>query len=280
MSCRVCGQPKAVAEKLCGDCAAALAHAREGSAAVRQLPARRATRVAAAVATVARRPTIPRPAALRDRRRQIAGAVAALAAIGIAYFGQRAADQPHAFDAPAVADRSPMPWSERPKTAAAAVPARQEALPSTAGKTIGAVPAPPAELRTTDRLNGTQGSISPAPTQAAGAKSGTRPAMAATNLEPGSRSSPSPKTPPNDTAAGKSPAGFPPKVDAAQPLTQASVTQIDQPTNDAMVLATALDKCGKENFVTGFICEQKAYLRYCDGKWDQVPQCTRKGGGN
>ena len=161
MNCRLCGQPKAVPEKLCGDCAAALAHAREGSAAVRKLTAPRATRVAAAAATVARRPTTLRPAALRDRRRQVAGAVVALAAIGMAYLGQRAADRPQGFDAAVVADRSPMPWSERPKIAAAPIPARQETRPSTAGVTIGAVPAPPAGLRTTDRLDGTQGSILP-----------------------------------------------------------------------------------------------------------------------
>ena len=260
MNCRICGQPKAGPEKLCGDCAGALRRARQGSAAVRKLPAFGSTRVAAAVATVVRRPTTLRPAALRDWRRQVAWAAVALAAIGIVNLGQRTADRPHGSDAAVVADRSPMPWAERPKFAAAPVPARQEAMPSIAGATSAAVPAFPAERSTerstTVRLNVPQGSAPPAPTQAAGAKVGTRPAMAATNLEPGSRSSPLPKTPPNDAAAGKSIPGTPPEANASQQLTQASVAQPDQPMDDAKVLASALDICGKEGFLAGILCEQ------------------------
>ena len=41
-------------------------------------------------------------------------------------------------------------------------------------------------------------------------------------------------------------------------------------------LTTALKKCSDEKFVAGVICEQKARLRYCEGKWGQVPQCTAK----
>ena len=276
----MCGQPKAGPEKLCGACAGALGRAREGSAAVRKLPPFGANRVMAAVATVAGRPATLTPASLRGWRRQGAWAAVALATVGIVYLGQRVADRPHGFDAAVVADRSPVPWSERAKVPAAPVSARLETLPSTAGMTIAEVPAPPAGLRTTDRLNVTQGATPPAPTQAAGAKARTIPAMAATNLEPSSRASPSPKAPPNDAAGGKSKAGALPEAGASPQLTQVAVAQPDQPTDDAKVLASALDKCGKENFLAGFICEQKAYLRYCDGKWDQVPQCTKKAGGN
>jgi hypothetical protein len=247
---------------------------------VRKLPPFGVNRVMAAVATVAGRPTTLTPASLRGWRRQVAWATVALATIGIVYLGQRVADRPHGFDVAVVADRSPMPWSERPKVPAGPVPARLEKLPSTAGVAITEMPAPPPGLRTTDRLDVPQGATPPAPTQAAGAKARTIPALAATNLEPSSRAAPSPKAPPNDAGVEKSKARTLPVAEASQQLTQASAAQPDQPTDDAKVLASALNKCGKENFLAGFVCEQKAYLRYCDGKWDQVPQCTKKAGGN
>jgi hypothetical protein len=244
------------------------------------LPPFGANRVMAAAATVAGRPTTLTPASLRGWRRQFAWATVALATIGIVYLGQRVADRLHGFDVAVVADRSPMPWSERPKIPAAPAPALLEKLPSTARIAITETPAPPAGLRTTDRLDVPQGATPPTPTQAAGAKARTIPALAATNLEPISRAAPSPKALPNDAGVGKSKAGTLPVAEASQQLTQTGAAQTDQPTDDAKVWASALEKCGKESFLAGFVCEQKAYLRYCDGKWDQVPQCTRKAGSN
>ncbi len=46
--------------------------------------------------------------------------------------------------------------------------------------------------------------------------------------------------------------------------------------DDGQVLASALEKCAEEKFLAGVICEQKARLRYCEGKWGQVPQCTAR----
>jgi hypothetical protein len=280
MNCRICGQPKAGPEKLCGACAGALKRASEAPAAVRKVPPFGAKRVKAVVATVAGRPATLTPASLRGRRRQVAWTAVALATIGVVFLGQRAAERPQGLDAAVLAGRSPMPWSDGPKIPAAPVPARLEALPSTAGMTIAKAPAPPAGLRTTDRLNDTQGSVPPAPTPAAEAAARTRPALAGTNPEPSSRAAPSPKAPPNDAAVGKSKAGALPEAGASPQLTPAGGAQPDQAADDAKVLASALDKCGKENFLAGFICEQKAYLRYCDGKWGQVPQCTKRAGDN
>ena len=61
------------------------------------------------------------------------------------------------------------------------------------------------------------------------------------------------------------------------PVQQARVNVAPSASNsDEQSLASALEKCSSEKFLAGVICEQKARLRYCEGKWGQVPQCTAK----
>ena len=51
-----------------------------------------------------------------------------------------------------------------------------------------------------------------------------------------------------------------------------------QPVDGAHMLATAMEKCGSEGLFSRFICEQKAFLHFCEDKWDKDPKCMRKGG--
>lgn len=45
------------------------------------------------------------------------------------------------------------------------------------------------------------------------------------------------------------------------------------PPDRWQLMAEAIARCGRENFVAGVICEQKVRLQYCDGYWGQVAQC-------
>jgi hypothetical protein len=236
------------------------------------------------VAPVAGRPITPTSAPLPGWRRQAAWAAAGLVAIGVVYLVQRETEGPRGSHAAIVADGSPMPLVERPKVDAATIPVHLETLPSPARETVAEVAEPAAALGTAAQSKVTEGSAPPASTQAptpARPKSGPRATTTAANLEQSSQPSPSPNPSPNDIAAGRSKAVAPSKAaEAPQQVARASVPQSAAPMDDAQVLAGALEKCSKENFLAGIICEQKAYLQYCDGKWDQVPKCTKKAGGD
>ena len=39
------------------------------------------------------------------------------------------------------------------------------------------------------------------------------------------------------------------------------------------MLRVAVARCAKENFLAGFVCDQQARLRYCEGHWGEVPEC-------
>jgi len=56
---------------------------------------------------------------------------------------------------------------------------------------------------------------------------------------------------------------------------RANIAPSQSDADDGKSLASMLDKCSGEKFLAGVICEQKVRLRYCEGKWGQVPQCTK-----
>jgi len=260
MKCRLCGQPTAGPDKLCGDCARALRRAREGSAAVRNVPMSPASRADAAVATVAPRPLMLTSAPAPGWRRRVAWAAVGLVAIGIVYLAQREPDRRHASDAVVVVDRSLAPLAERSDVDSVPGSTPLETLPSTARVKTAGVPAPSA-ARATPRVP-------------ARANAGTTGAKVPTNLEPGSGSSP--YTPAIEAAPRKPDGGTQSETEASQQLARASFPQSAATADGAQALAGALEKCGEEKFLAGVICEQKARLRYCDGKWGQVPQCTSR----
>ena len=39
------------------------------------------------------------------------------------------------------------------------------------------------------------------------------------------------------------------------------------------VMAAALSRCERENFLAGFVCKERAWLKFCDGQWGEEPQC-------
>ena len=273
MKCRLCSQPTVGPDKLCGDCTRALRRARAGSTTVRKPAMSRASRFKATAATVAPRAHALTAAPPPGWRRRIAWAAVGLVAVGIVYLGQREPDRRRAPDAIVVVDRSPMPVAERPGDDAAPVPTPLEEQSSTARVKTALVPAPQAMAT----LKAAQGPASPAATPAsARAKAGTKAATTSTKLDQGSGSPASPYTLAGDAAPGTSDAGTRSETEPSQQLARASVPQSAPPMDDAQVLTSALEKCGGEKFLAGVICEQKVRLRYCDGKWGQVPQCTSR----
>ena len=69
-----------------------------------------------------------------------------------------------------------------------------------------------------------------------------------------------------------------PAPQSEPPIQQARVTvaAAQASVDDGQSLAAMLERCSEEKFLAGVICEQKVRLRYCEGKWGQVPQCTKK----
>ena len=77
--------------------------------------------------------------------------------------------------------------------------------------------------------------------------------------------SPDPEPPPAPIAAGDTVAA---SRAAPAPETQAA------PTSDRrQVMAAALSRCERENFLAGFVCKERAWLQFCDGQWGEEPQC-------
>jgi len=77
--------------------------------------------------------------------------------------------------------------------------------------------------------------------------------------------SPDPVPPPAPTVAG----------DTAT-LSGAARAPEAQPTPNSdrqQVMAAALSRCERENFLAGFLCKERARLQFCDGQWGEVPQC-------
>ena len=195
-------------------------------------------------------------------------------AIGVAYLVQREADRRRIPEPVVVGDRSPMPSSERPEVESASESTSLETLPTTARVKTVVFPAPPAALHATVALKAVQGSAAMAQATAR-AKSGTKGAKVSTTVEPGSGPTLSTYALATD-AAGNSSTGTPSDTQASQQLARASAPQPAATTDDPQVLAVALVKCGEEKFLAGVICEQKARLQYCAGKWGQVPECSSK----
>ena len=268
MKCRLCGQPSVGPDKLCGDCARALRRAREGSAALRKLPASPAGQAEATATPFSRAPitltSVPPP----GWRRRVAWGAIGLIAIGVVYLGQREPDRRRAPEAVVVDDGSPMPSATRPDVDSLPGSTPLELLPTTA---------PPRAPQATVAREAAQAPASPATTQtSAPAKTGARGAKASTSLEPGSGSSSSLYALANGVAIGNSNAGTPSDAEATQRLARASVPQSAATADGAQVLSIALEKCGQEKFLANVICEQKARLQFCDGKWGQIPQCTSR----
>ena len=61
---------------------------------------------------------------------------------------------------------------------------------------------------------------------------------------------------------------------APAPPTQAAPT-----TDRQQLMAAAVARCERENFLAGFVCKERAWLQFCDGQWGEVPQCPSRSTG-
>ncbi len=60
---------------------------------------------------------------------------------------------------------------------------------------------------------------------------------------------------------------------AAAVAAPAPVTQPNPASDRRQLLAAAISRCERENFLAGFVCKERAWLQFCDGQWGEVPQC-------
>jgi hypothetical protein len=245
--CRLCGQSQAGREGLCSDCSRALTRARQGSAALKSAPAGSARKARAVSRIVLTSPVEP------EKPRQPAnGRVVLWAAIGVVavvlVLGITAGLSPPRTVEPKVLERA---------TKAVLPPLLEPASENEPAESVPAAPNTPL-----------MAAEPPSPPKESKRTSATRPARAAASaLASDAKSSP-------DAASANGAAA--PQIEP--PVQQARVNVVPSAASgdDDQALARALEKCGEEKFLAGVICEQKVRLRYCEGKWGKVPQCTAK----
>jgi len=250
--CRLCGQPQTGRQGLCNDCSRALTRAREGSAALRTAPTD-APRKARAIERIVLTSSVESEAVRTPARGRLL-LWAAIAVVAIALVLTAAAGlSPHRTFEPKIAERAtrivpPLiePGSEDDAADAATFTA----------------PVP---------RNAAAGAESPSLPKETTRVPAMRPARSSAIASSGARSSKS------DSDASRANGSSFPAPDTEPPVQQAVASApATSSGNDAQALASALEKCSGEKFLAGVICEQKARLRYCEGKWGQDPQCTKK----
>ncbi|MEO8304879.1 MAG: hypothetical protein ABI724_12235 [Betaproteobacteria bacterium] len=257
MKCRVCGQPPMGPDSLCGDCARALKRAREGSAAVRNAPVPDPRRVRGVNKIMLSAPILTAPLAVPPGRRLALWGALAVSAIILAVTATRGVESGLA-SVTKVADRAPRP--------AVVQMIEPEADANTDGSGPGWSSTPAKGSDLSARVASTPASSpSPMPTRTARA-----PATAMSGS--GAQSSAQGSAMDADKSASTNGQGS----ETAMQLARANVPASASSGDDTQALSSALERCGEEKFLAGVICEQKARLRFCEGKWGQVPQCTPK----
>ena len=265
MKCRLCDRPTATGSaKLCADCAKALQRARGAALARISAAATMAAEPAAApsITLAVTSSGTPPPRSVRP----ILWVGLGLAAVMAVYVAQRELSAP-GLEAPASA-RTPAALTERGNVEPSPVITRvEEPSWTTVGDTakLGAGPAGP------ERGQASAAAISPKTPGAPGsAKTG---AKVAKGTSQDSKSMPVPVPLEYEGGAPK-----PTETDSQAQLAGGRVAAPAQPVDGAQMLAAAMQKCGSEGLFSKFICEQKAFLQYCEEKWDKDPKCMRKGG--
>jgi len=270
MKCRLCDRPTTAGTgKLCLDCTKALHRARAGAPSIRKLPTSPPVQVEA-MATMGHPMTVTPTSVLAPGwRRYRAWAAAGLVAIGIVYFAQ-SGREPRIR---AVVDPTPASSTQRSQVDATAVSTPLENPSSTAqadaAEVLGTSPAP----QTKAELNGAKQSPSTTVT-----KTTPRASTASTNAKRDSTTSSAAQALANDAAGSKSKA--PSELETSQRLAQTNVSPTVSPKDGAQALASGMEQCGKEGFLSRFVCEQKMYMQYCEDKWDKDPRCMRRTGSN
>ncbi len=254
--CRLCGQSPTGREGLCVDCSRALLRAREGSAALRNTPAADSRKARAIDRIVLTSPTVSEALRMPDGGRLVLWAVIAVAAIALVLVGTAGLSPPRTAESKGSvrAAHPPVPpliepGSENPATEDETLVAPGH--PKGALETESLMPKEPTRAQTT-RAARSANSLAGARSSTGNAKSGAE----------------------NSGAQGSAVTG----ADTEPPMQQARSSAAPTPSSgdDGQGLASALEKCSEEKFLAGVICEQKARLRFCEGKWGKVPQCTAK----
>ena len=254
--CRLCGKAPTALEGLCADCCRALTRARQGSAALRSAPAAGARKPKAVDRIVLTSPVEPEPEQRSGRGRVVVWAAIA-GVVGMLALVLAAGLSPPRIVEPKVAERVTrvVPPLIEPANEDEATEAERDAIPPAPKKAGLDADAPSLSKDSTRTLS-------------------TRMVRNATNASTAARTSSSDKSGADAARANGyiDPPVAEPPVQQARASVAPSVANVD----DAQVLTSALEKCTGEKFLAGVICEQKARLRYCEGKWGQVPQCTAK----
>lgn len=265
MKCRLCGQPTVGHGKMCVDCVAALRRARNDSTAPDDDARRPHDADDTATPTVVV-PGSPVTSASRfASRRLVLWTTGCLLVTASVYFGEKLLDWRPAGVAAAVANSparvvAASPLVGEPTSASPAFASIQPEAPNTTAgpATPVAAPtvsAPPAISRARGK------SIDPRT-----AKTVPAPAPAALAL--------------SDKAVKTVPRGTNDPTQAAQDqplakMAQAASAPMAESADRDKTLANALEKCAGAGFLSLLICEQRAWLQYCEGAWGTRPQCSR-----
>jgi hypothetical protein len=235
--CRLCGQPPAGRGGLCTDCSRALARA-QGASAMRNGSASGARKPRMVERIVLTAPVDPEPARSPKKAGAALWATIGVIAVVAVLAATASLPPPRPVEVKVGVPQMLEPVSEsEPAEAPAAAPQKAAEPPSL----------PKGSIRTTP----------------------PRPARSATP-----RAVSEAKT--IDDASRVNAAAQPLQAEPSVQQARANMTPSPSAADDAQSLATMLEKCSDEKFLAGVICEQKVRLRYCEGKWGQVPQCTKK----
>jgi hypothetical protein len=253
--CRLCGQPQAGPEGLCSDCSRALARARQGSAALKSAPAASPRKARAVERIVLTSPVESEVVRTPARGRAVLWAVIGMVAVVLVLVGTAGLSPPRIVE-PKVSERA----------ARIVPPLHEPASENDDPAETEALPAPQRKASVGDESPSSQKESTRAPV--------TRPARSAASALSGARPASDAKS---GDAAGANGAAAP-TAEIEPPVQQAHANVAASGANgdDGQALASALERCNEEKFLAGVICEQKVRLRYCEGKWGQVPQCTAK----
>jgi len=266
MKCRLCDRPTAAGRgRLCADCAKALQRAR-GAALPRNPPAASiAAEVSAAPPITLTTPRTGMPPTRSARPMFWVGM--GLAAVLAVYVAQRELWAPLGGEPPASSRTLPA-LTQRGNVEPLPVITRVEEPSWTA---VGEAPKPAAGLAGPDATQAAPVTTSPkTPGAMASAKTGVKAAKGASQ---DSKSMPPPVPAESDGGASR-----PAETESQAQLAGGSAASPAPPVDGAQVLASAMQKCGNDGLFSRFLCEQKAFLQYCEDKWDKDPKCMRKGG--
>jgi hypothetical protein len=266
--CRVCGKPTSGQEKLCADCGKALRRVRQGTAALRNLR-RYSVSADAPGPGVASAADSDAQGLLAGRRRPIAVAAVGAIAIAFVYFGLRTPDY----------GRSPSPIGSERSSAKAPAPTQFEPAMHVSPSDALESPAPSAAMESSvvprsgeTGVPATQAPSSPASALAAArAKTDPRGVTAAANATSNRGATLSRQRVAGDASSRSSNGAN----SADSEVASEGMHPVAAPDN-AQLLASALEKCYGERFLSAVVCEQKVRLKFCEGKWGQIPQCTAK----